>query len=170
MITIRKACLDDAARIVQLRSLIWQETYQGIYPDEMLYGADLKADEKKFAARIADPAHQLYLYCDGEECIGYFAIGPSNYGPYKDFDLCLNNLYIRKEYKGCGLGRRAFEVICDYCRANGISKFFCGCNFHNRNAVEFYRHMGGIQGDIPVFHENKYDDILHFEFTTGVEI
>ncbi len=170
MIELRKAREEDAGTIVQTRSAIWLETYRGIYPDEMLYHADLDAAKARFAARIADPAHHIWLYYDAEICIGYFAVGPSNFGPYKDFGLCLNNLYVRRAYQGLGLGRRAFSVVWDYCRKQGISKFFCGCNVHNTHAVEFYRHMGGIQGDEATYHENKADDIIHFEFYTGEHI
>ncbi len=170
MITVRKATIGDEKEIVRLRGIIWRETYTGIYPEEVLNDPDHEASIARFAARIGDPAHQIFLYCDGEEYIGYFAIGPSNFGPYRDFDLCLNNLYLRKEYKGLGLGRRAFEWIQRYCKEQGISKFFCGCNLHNHNAVAFYRHMGGIQGDEAQYHENKADDIIHFEFYTGETI
>ncbi len=163
----RKATVGDAELIVRVRSIIWRETYRGIYPDEMLESYDLAASEARFAARILDPSHEIFLYFDGEDCIGYFAIGPSNFGSYKDFDLCLNNLYLRKEYKGLGLGKRAFQTVWDSCKARGISKFFCGCNYHNKPAMAFYAHMGGILGDTPVLHENKTDDIVHFEFYLG---
>ncbi len=166
-ISCRKAMIDDAALIVQTRSIVWRETYRGIYPDEILAGCDDAASQARFAARIADPAHSIYLYFDGDTCVGYFALGPSDYGPYKEFDLCLNNLYIRKEYKGLGLGRRAFEAVQRDCRARGSNQFFCGCNYHNKPAMEFYEHMGGILGDCPVFHVNKADDIVHFEFFLG---
>ncbi len=170
MICLRKARLSDAPEIVRIRSIVWNETYQGIYPEEMLKNYDLKESCERFASRIADPAHHVYLFFDGDSCVGYFAFGPSNFGPYKDFDLCLNNLYLRREYNGLGLGRQAFQVIYDHCREKHIDKFFCGCNLHNENAVAFYRHMGGIQGDEPVLHDQPYDDIIHFEFYTGVEI
>ncbi len=166
-ITCRKARPGDASIIVRTRSLIWKETYRDIYPDEMLENYDLTASEARFAARIADSAHQIWLYFSGVECIGYFAIGPSNFGPYKDFDLCLNNLYLRKEYKGRGLGRRAYAIIADECARRGVDRFFCGCNYHNTPAMAFYAHMGGVQGDEVVFHESKADDIIHFEFNIG---
>ncbi len=170
MITCRKAAPSDAPLIARVRKIVWQETYRGIYPDAMLDGDDLEEATTRFAARIADTAHHVYLYFDGEVCAGYFAFGPSNFGPYKDFGLCLNNLYLRREYKGMGLGKQAFHVIFAHCQENRIDKFFCGCNLHNQNAVAFYRHMGGAQGDAPVLHDQPYDDIIHFEFYTGVEI
>ncbi len=168
MIIVKRANVTDAETIVQVRSAVWQEVYQGIFPDEMLYGYDLNASQARFAERIADPRHMVYLFCREDVCIGYFTFGPGNFGPYKDFDLCLNNLYIRQEYTGLGLGRKAFEIIRDYCTEHGISKFYCGCNLHNPKAIGFYRHMGGIEGEVSGFHDNKADDIVHFEFYTEV--
>ena len=149
------------------RKLVWLETYRGIYPDDMLdhYDVSLYADRDR--KRMSDPAQRYYFFMDGSTCAGYFSFGPGHYGTYKDFALCLNNLYIRREYQGLGLGRRTFHVIRNYCREQGIPKFYCGCNVHNTPAVNFYRHMGGIQGDETVFHDCKAEDIIHFEFYTG---
>ena len=167
MIELKKAGADDALLLARTRQLVWQETYRGIYPDDMLDAYDLDAYARKDRERLENPKHYYYLYMEGEHCVGYFSFGPYLYGSYKDFELCLNNLYIRSGYKGLGLGKRAFAVVRQFCHEQGISKFFCGCNIHNIPAVAFYRHMGGIQGDSPEFHENKSDDIIHFDFYTG---
>ncbi len=168
MIECRLATAADARLLASTRHAVWLETYRGIYPDEMLDNYDLEAFARRDAQRIADPRHRYYLFLEGAECVGYFSYGPYNFGSYKDFTLCLNNLYIRSGYRGRGLGRTAFLHLRKYCEARGIRKFFCGCNAHNLNAVSFYRHMGGIQGDVPCAHENKADDIIHFEFYLGV--
>lgn len=157
----------DAHLLAVTRRIVWEETYRGIYPDEMLDDYDAAFYTERDARRISDPRHSYYLFMDGESCIGYFSFGPYNFGTYKDFALCLNNLYIRNGYKGLGLGKQAFVVIREYCAEQGIEKFFCGCNAHNHPAIGFYRHMGGIQGDEPQFTENKSDDIIHFEFHIG---
>ncbi len=168
MIELRKAAVEDAYLLASTRHIVWQETYRGIYPDEMLDHYDLESRAQQDAQRISDPRHHYYLFLDEKECVGYFSYGPYNYGCYKDFNLCLNNLYIRKEYKGHGLGRKAFENLQSFCQKHGIIKFFCGCNVHNHAAAAFYLHMGGIQGDTPEFHSHKADDIIHFEFYLGV--
>ncbi len=166
-IECRKAFPSDAALLAATRRIVWQETYRGIYPDAMLDAYDLDFYTRRDAARIADPQQHFYLFLEGEQCVGYFSYGPGNFGPYKDFTLCLNNLYIRKSYQGYGLGKLAFTHIRQFCQGAGISKFYCGCNAHNHPAIAFYRHMGGIPGDVPEFHENKADDIIHFEFYLG---
>ncbi len=167
MIECRKATVGDAYLLAATRRIVWEETYRGIYPDEMLDEYDMDAYAKQDRERLSDIRHQYYLYLQGKECVGYFSFGPYNYGTYKDFSLCLNNLYIRRDWKGLGLGKQAFACIRAYCRNRGIAKFFCGCNVHNRPAMNFYSHMGGTIGNEPSFHENKSDDIIHYEFYTG---
>lgn len=167
MIELRQAVAADALLIAQTRRLVWEETYRGIYPDEMLDAYDVAFYANRDKNRISDPAHHYYLFMEDETCVGYFSFGPYNFGSYKDFDLCLNNLYIRSSHQGMGLGRRAFDCLRVYCRDQGVSKFFCGCNAHNRPAIDFYIHMGGVPGDTPAFHANKSDDIIHFEFHIG---
>ena len=149
------------------RQIVWKETYRGIYPDEMLDQYDLAFYTQRDRRRIETPGHHYYLYLDGETCVGYFSFGPYNFGTYKDFDLCLNNLYIRRDYQGQGLGRQAIDCVRVYCREQGIEKFFCVCNVHNHPARGFYTHMGGVIGNISEGHNNPAEDILHFEFHIG---
>lgn len=167
MIELRKATAADALLLAQTRRIVWEETYRGIYPDAMLDGYDVQFYANRDRERLEHPAHHFYLFMEGTVCVGYFSFGPYNFGSYKDFDLCLNNLYIRNGYKGLGLGKQAFACIRRHCTDQGISKFFCGCNAHNAPAIGFYKHMGGMQGNEPEAPENKSDDIIHFEFHIG---
>lgn len=167
MIKLIKASVQDAPLLAQTRKIVWQETYRGIYPDDMLDDYDLPAYTLKDAQRIAEPGNHYYLFFDGEECVGYFSFGPYHYGTYKDFKICLNHLYILRDYKGQGLGKRAFAVLRDYCKEQGIDKFFCGCNANNLPAIAFYRYMSGIEGDKALQDVPKHDQIIHFEFYLG---
>ena len=162
-----KASPEDAVTLAKARQTVWNETYRGIYPDEMIDGYDTDRYALRDRERIEDPAHHYYLFMKGSDCVGYFSFGPYNYGTYKDFTLCLNNLYICDGCKGLGLGKLAFFVIREFCAEQGIDKFFCGCNANNQPAVGFYRHMGGIQGDEADQNLSKADQIIHFEFHLG---
>ena len=159
--------MEDALQLARTRRTVWQQTYRGIYPDEMLDDYDLEAYTQKDARQMEEPGNHYYLFLDSEECVGYFSFGPYHYGTYRDFEICLNHLYIRNGYKGLGLGRRAFCELCQYCREQGIDRFFCGCNANNLPAMAFYRHMGGIQADEADLTLPKRDQIIHFEFYLG---
>ena len=117
--------------------------------------------------KILEAGNYYYLFMDGANCVGYFSFGPYHYGTYKDCTLCINHLYICKDYQGQGLSSFAFSVIREYCMQQGIDRFFCGCNANNLPAIAFYRHMGGITGDSPRMDVPKEDQIIHFEFYLG---
>ena len=167
MIELKKATAADASLLAETRRTVWKETYRGIYPDSMLDEYDLELYTQKDAQRIREPGNHYFLFVDGHECIGYFSFGPYHYGNYKDFEICLNHLYIRKAYQGQGLGKTAISVLWDHCNEQGIDRFFCGCNANNLPAIAFYRHMGGIQGDEAPRYVPKHDQIIHFEFYLG---
>lgn len=167
VINMIKASPKDARTLADTRRIVWEETYRGIYLDSILDGYDVEYYTARDRQRMEDPNHVYYLFMDGKNCVGYFSFGPYNYGTYKDFALCLNNLYILKSHKGRGLGRQAFQVIRQYCRDRKIHRFFCGCNANNLPAVAFYRHMGGIQGDEVPVDVPPQDQIIHFEFYLG---
>ena len=166
-ITIREACVEDAAIIGELRRLVWLTTYRGIYPDDKLDHYPYQEYLKKDSASLSDKAHHWYLFCDGPKTVGYFSFGPYNYGHYKDFSLCLNHLYILKDYQGMGLGKRAFDLLNAFCTEHRIARYFCGCNANNGPAISFYQRMGGIAGDAPRMDVAKEDQIIHFEFYLG---
>ena len=170
MIELRKASPADARLLAETRQIVWQETYRGIFPDEKLDGYDVDFYEARDAKKLAQRERHYYLFLDGTKCIGYFSFGPYNHGTYKDFSLCLNHLYLLRDYQGRGLGKLAFAEIREYCKKQGIRKFFCGCNVNNKPAMGFYAHMGGIRGDDYLLDVPKEDQIIHFEFYVGEEI
>ncbi len=167
MIKLVKATVSDAETLAKVRQLVWKQTYRGIYPDEKLDRYDLALYTDHDREKLADVANHYYLFLNGNTCVGYFSFGPYHYGKYKDFALCINHLYLLEGYKGLGLGRKAFDLIMDHCRKQGIDKFFCGCNANNLPAIGFYRHMGGIPGDQANWSLPKEDQIIHFEFYLG---
>lgn len=168
-ITVRKATPEDAPLLAQTRRIVWEQTYRGIYPDEMLDGYNMEYHINRDRGYLLSPDQHYYLFLSDNRCVGYTSFGPCNYGKYRDFDLCLNSLYIIQGFKGMGLGKQAFARIREYAREKGIVKFFCGCNIHNLPAQAFYRHMGGTVGLVCGGHENRSEDIIHFEFHIGEE-
>lgn len=167
MIEIKKATASDALVIAATRQMVWEETYRGIYSDEKLDHYDLTFYTERDRAYISDSMSHYYLFLDDGKCIGYFSFGPYQYGTYRDFTLCLNNLYILKSHQGRGLGKTAFFMIRNFCKENNIPQFFCGCNANNLPAIGFYCHMGGVQGDVADTTLPKEDQIIHFEFYLG---
>ena len=169
MVAFRIAEQKDAPILAAARQKVWDATYRGIYPDEMIDRYDLPSFTVRDEKRIANPENKVWLVLDGAACVGYLVVGPCGFGKYKDFDFCLNSLYLLPPYQKLGLGRKAFDLTVAECRRRGLSKFFCSCSPHNHNAVGFYEHMGGVLGAKSLGHSNKAEDTVYFEFLLNTE-
>ena len=64
----------DALSIIDLRHRIWDTTYRGIYPDEMIDDFDWAWHKEKELSRINDPAYSVYLIRKDGQDIGYLTI------------------------------------------------------------------------------------------------
>ena len=160
----RIARVADAKMLAATRQKAWKTTYIGIYSDDKIDNFDYGVHEQKFITQIRNPENNVYVIEIDNEVIGYFSFGTPRHGSYKDFELCLNSLYILKYYQGRGIGSRIFAFVKDYCRNNGINKFFNACNTHNIKAKAFYKEMGGILTFEDSGHTDKAEDQCYFEY------
>lgn len=168
-VIFQKAAPEDAPILAATRQKVWDATYRGIYPDEMIDHYDLALFTDRDEKRIANPENKVWLVMDRAECVGYLVVGPCGFGTYKDFDFCLNSLYLLPPYQKMGLGREAFHLTVAECHRRGLDKFFCSCSPHNHDAMGFYEHMGGVLGAQSLGHSNKAEDAVYFEFSLNPE-
>ena len=54
----------------------------------------------------------------------------------------LEGLYLKPEYQGKGLGRKAMKLIITLCRDKGFSELATDTNFENLRARAFYKALG----------------------------
>lgn len=158
----RPAAAEDAAVISSLRKTIWGTTYRGIYPDAEIDRYDTERHLRRDLARISDPSYRVYLILDGDRPIGYL------YFQHRG-GVHIQSLYVLREYQRRGIGRKAFEIVRAYCRAQGLTGFTCNCNAHNRNARAFYEHFGGIVVAEDVGHANLQEDQITYAFSLDKE-
>ena len=159
MLTFKKALTGDAITIARLRRVVWDETYRGIYPDEAIDGYCERYHEARDLARILDPDHEVFLICRSDAPIGYFSF------IHKD-KVHISSLYVRMGCKGMGAGRRAIELVLDYCAEHGFPAFTVNCNEHNLPARAFYEHMGGRLVSVDGGHANRQEDQATYVFET----
>lgn len=143
VIRFQKATPTEALTIVKTRHKVWETSYRGIYPDEMIDDYDYRWHVQKECARLMNPQFHCYMVMDGDSCVGYFSYGKVCYGTWKDFEFRLHSFYLQPEYQGRGLGRKIFAQIKEECLRQGYSKLFLDCHPDNHKALGFYRHMGG---------------------------
>ena len=102
---------EDTAKIIaELRHEIWCTTYRGIYSDERIDNYDYEEHRQRDLQRIQDASYHVYLITNADEPIGYFNFLTTE-------TVYIQSLYIRLEYQRQGIGKQAFALIREYCRA-----------------------------------------------------
>ncbi len=54
----------------------------------------------------------------------------------------LSKLYVRKDRRHQGLGKKLFEDCVNYAKENGLNRIYLTVNKHNTPSYEVYRHLG----------------------------
>ncbi len=57
-------------------------------------------------------------------------------------DAFIDELYIREQYRGCGVGRRAIELVEGACRSSGVRALHLEVEHANTGAQAVYRKLG----------------------------
>lgn len=147
----------DALSIIDLRHRIWDTTYRGIYPDEMIDDFDWAWHKEKELSRINDPAYSVYLIRKDGQGIGYLTMLQADV-------VILQSLYISSAYQRQGIGRTAFDFIKAHCREHGAESFICHCVPENLNARAFYERMGGRVIGADLANEEPWQNSVTYRF------
>lgn len=141
-IIYRKAVIEDCYDIAVLKGIVWNTTYQGIYPDEKLTGYNVARNEVIFQNIVNNPDIELYVAVDTDKIVGFMTCG-NPYRPFQDFQQEVGLLYILKEYQRQGIGGTFFNIARKQVAASGNRKFFLSVNSRNFAAQKFYQAMSG---------------------------
>lgn len=148
---IRPATPADAAAIAALHTDSWQRTYRGVLSDDYL---DHQAAAERLAywqARLREPAatqRVLLLEDETGALLGFACVvldEDPRWGNY------LNNLHVRHEQQGLGLGRRLMQASAAACVEARSQGFYLWVAQDNRAAQGFYARLGGRQEDSQVW-------------------
>lgn len=105
-------------------------------------------DEKMLEAEIFDQhrAEVLFLMLDGKE-IG-FAVYFFNFSTFENHSgLYLEDLFILKEYRHRGYGRKTFEKLASIASEKGCKRMEWVCLKWNTPSLSFYDSLGGKRLD-----------------------
>ena len=157
-ILFHRASREDTMEIIKLRRKVWDATYRGIYPDEMIDAFDYEWHLQAEQRRLANPDFHCFLVKDGNEAVGYFSYGKVASDYWKNYSFRLHSLYLLPEYQNRGIGKRIFQQAVHYCRELGYDKMCLDCHPDNHRALAFYLHMGGTIVQEDVGHENRQEN------------
>ena len=141
-IEYRKATVEDCYSIAELKGIVWNTTYKGIYSDEALAGYDVVKNEKIFKQIVNNQEIELYVATDRGKIVGFMTCGRP-YKPFRHYKQEMGLLYILKEYQRQGIGSRFLDIAREQVKEAGYGEFIVGVNSKNMNAIDFYTCMGG---------------------------
>jgi len=81
------------------------------------------------------------VVCD-EKFVGYVVLTVSFSFEYRGYDAFIDELYIAKEYRRQGIGRRAMEFVEDAARELGVNAIHLEVTDGNDPAIGLYRRVG----------------------------
>lgn len=140
---IRLATIDDFKNLAILKQQVWNETYRGIYDDDIIDNFNYEKNEEKFKNIIENPSISLYVVESNRLLIGYMSAGVPLHG-YADYKQEIGLLYLKKDFQKLGIGKELFNIGYKAIKENGYKSFFISCNKYNTNARKFYEKMGGV--------------------------
>lgn len=132
------AKLEDCKALGVLKKKVLQTTYRGIYKDEDLDNYDCVKREEKLKKYILNNEQKIYVCKDKDEIVGYMIVGTPIYDGLDGYEYCINDLGIKEEYRGKGIGTQFFKKLKDE-----NVRFYNCCNYYNDKAKRFYEKMGG---------------------------
>lgn len=141
-IAYRKATVEDCYSIAELKGIVWNTTYKGIYSDEALSGYDVKKNEQILQNIVNNSEIEIYVATDNDIIVGFMTCGKP-YKPFRHYEQEVGLLYILQEYQKQGIGKEFFEIAHKQVKDAGYDEFMVAVNSQNVNAIQFYLAMGG---------------------------
>ena len=130
---LKKVEKEEIKILAELASEIWHEYWPCILtPEQIDYMVENFQSENAIKEQIANENYTYYFLINDGEIAGY--TGVSNKRKY----LFLSKLYIKKEFRHKGIGRKAFEEIKKF----GFNRIQLTVNKYNKNTIDAYLKYG----------------------------
>jgi len=139
VIDVRSARASDAAQLADVHEQAWREAYAGIIPALTLQRMIIRRSAPWWRDALA---RRPVLVLDvGGIVAGYASFAPGNSRGRPAAEI--QELYLRPEYQGLGLGLRLFQAVLRRVKARGYSRVLVRALADNERASGFYARRGG---------------------------
>lgn len=132
-----KAELKNLTDLARLAHTIWFE-YWGIILEkgQITYMVDKFQSEHAMKNQIENENYSYYFINLNNQNAGYFGVADN------DDYLFLSKLYLLKDYRGKGLGHKAFDKIVQIAKSLNHNKIRLTVNKYNTNTIKAYEQWG----------------------------
>ena len=125
----------QAEAITEMARPIFDEVYAATPKDVVDEFFQLTQTPERIREQIASGTEYFFIMYDGERA-GYLAYHPDDLGMY------LSKLYLKKEFRGKGIGAKMLEHVEGIARGSGAACVHLEVNVLRTTAQEFYRSHG----------------------------
>lgn len=138
---IRKATLNDLFEIQNLNNLLFKLEKENFDPT-LVENWPLSDEGKEYFKNLIEEAHVIVAVLNNQ-IVGYLAGSINEKGSYEEIQYGeVNNMFIKSECRGYGVGKLLINDFKKYCISNGIKNLIVNASAKNINAIEFYRRNG----------------------------
>ena len=139
MLSLRAVSQAEIPELASLASDIWHEYFPCILTDGQIdYMVDRFQSEGAMRDQISEKGYRYYFLVRGGETVGYTGIMAEGDA------LFISKLYLKKEFRGKGLGTEALGLIFDICRSEGFGRTYLTVNRGNAKAIRAYERNGFV--------------------------
>jgi ribosomal protein S18 acetylase RimI-like enzyme len=131
----------DIDALAELAREIWNEHFPPIIGQAQVdYMLEKFQSAPAIARQIHEAGYAYYVVVEEREQVGYFALVPN----VERASMQLSKIYMKREYRGRGLGRAVLSFVEDECAALGLSELWLTVNKDNLDSIAFYERQGFV--------------------------
>ena len=146
-IIIRKATIDDLSIIQELNNSLFKLEKEN-YDSTLVNDWPLSEEGKEYFSDLI-LNHYVIAATLNNNIVGYLAGTIEEKGSYVEVQYGeINNMLVKDEYRGYGVGKLLINNFKEYCKSNNISNIKVVASYKNKNAIEFYRKNGFEEFDL----------------------
>lgn len=129
--------IDSLCRIARQ---VWHETYDDLVPaGQVEYMLDKFQSDHAVKDQMKNLNYRYDMIVIGGEPVGFVGFSPRYEGREEMF---LSKVYLLSDYRGNGAVSKAFALVEEETRREGLSRIRLTVNKGNFHAVDVYRHYG----------------------------
>lgn len=145
-VALRAARPSDADAIAELHAASWRATYRGSMRDDYLDGEAAAERRALWRERLAAPVpnQHVVVAVEGDAVVGFgCAYGADD----ARFGTQLDNLHVRRDRQGAGVGRALIAAVAAWCAAEHPAVgLYLWVVDQNVGARRFYASLGAADG------------------------
>ena len=146
-IFIRKASLDDLIAIQKLNNSLFNLEKEN-YDSTLVKNWPLSEEGKEYFSDLIKNHYVIVAIFDNN-IVGYLAGSIEEKGSYEEIQYGeINNMFIKEENRGLGIGKSLINNFKEYCKLKKISNIKVVASYTNKKAIEFYHKNGFEEFDI----------------------